>query len=149
MNYIKAWQALPEHGVTYFIVKMTNKIKESKKEVRLEHHRFFISFSVKFFFGSQELFGISPNRLMLMDLQSGDSLKTWRFADIDTWSVNWEIKQVQVTIAREQLSFQCLTADCKVVHEFIGGYMFLAMRSGDKSQALNQEMFHKLTGGRD
>ena len=33
MNYIRAWQALPEHGVTYFIVKMTNKIKESKKEV--------------------------------------------------------------------------------------------------------------------
>lgn len=30
MNYIKAWQALPEYGITYFIVKF----KGSKKEVR-------------------------------------------------------------------------------------------------------------------
>ena len=29
MNYIRAWQALPEYGVTYFIVKM----KGSKKDV--------------------------------------------------------------------------------------------------------------------
>ena len=30
MNYIKAWQALPEYGTTYFLVKM----KGSKKEVQ-------------------------------------------------------------------------------------------------------------------
>ena len=30
MNYIKAWQALPDYGTTYFLVKM----KGSKKEVR-------------------------------------------------------------------------------------------------------------------
>lgn len=87
--------------------------------------------------------------MIRMDLSSGDSLKTWRFHNIDSWSVNWEIKQVVVTIDKEPVAFQCLTADCKVVHEFIGGYMFLAMRSGDKSQTLNQEMFHRLTGGRD
>ena len=29
MNYIRAWQELPEHGNTYFIVK----VKGSKKEV--------------------------------------------------------------------------------------------------------------------
>jgi len=29
MNYIKAWQTLPEYGLTYFIVKL----KGSKKEV--------------------------------------------------------------------------------------------------------------------
>jgi len=31
LNYIKAWQALPEYGLTYFLVKFRN----SKKEVRL------------------------------------------------------------------------------------------------------------------
>ena len=31
MNYIKAWQALPEYGITYFI----GKLKGSKKEVSL------------------------------------------------------------------------------------------------------------------
>ena len=34
MNYIKAWQSLPEYGITYFIVK----IKGSKKEVRQSRH---------------------------------------------------------------------------------------------------------------
>jgi len=47
----------------------------------------------------------------------------------------------------EPVAFQCLTADSKVIHEFIGGYIFLSMRSGDKNQALNEEQFHKLTGG--
>lgn len=43
--------------------------------------------------------------------------------------------------------FQCLSADCKVIHEFIGGYIFLSMRSKESNQQLNQELFHKLTGG--
>ena len=43
--------------------------------------------------------------------------------------------------------FQCLSADCKVVHEFIGGYIFLSMRSKDANQTLNVDLFHKLTGG--
>ena len=43
--------------------------------------------------------------------------------------------------------FQCLSADCKVIHEFIGGYIFLSMRSKESNQQLNEELFHKLTGG--
>ena len=46
-----------------------------------------------------------------------------------------------------EVAFQCLSADCKVVHEFIGGYVFVSMRSLDKSQTLNEELFQKLTGG--
>jgi kindlin 2 len=64
-----------------------------------------------------------------------------------SWSVNWDLKQVQVSFEEEDLAFQCFTTDCKVVHEFIGGYIFLSMRSGDRSQTLNEELFHKLTGG--
>lgn len=41
----------------------------------------------------------------------------------------------------------CLSADCKVVHEFIGGYIFLLMRNKDTNQTLNDDLFHKLTGG--
>lgn len=122
LNYIKAWQTLPEYGLTYFIVRL----KGSKKE---------------------ELMAVTFNRLIKMDLHSGDSLKTWRYQNMKTWSVNWEIKQVQVAFEEEDLAFQCLTADCKVVHEYIGGYIFLSMRSGDKNQSLNEELFHKLTGG--
>ena len=101
------------------------------------------------FFILQELLGIAANRMLRMDLNTGDTLKTLRFPELKTWSVNWEIKQVRVTFESENLDFQCVTADCKVVHEFIGGYIFLSMRSGDKNQALNEELFHKLTGGWD
>ena len=45
------------------------------------------------------------------------------------------------------LLLQCLSADCKVIHEFIGGYVFLSMRSKESNQQLNEELFHKLTGG--
>ena len=41
--------------------------------------------------------GIAFNRLVRMDLNSGDSVKTWRFSNMKTWSVNWEIKQVKCT----------------------------------------------------
>lgn len=47
----------------------------------------------------------------------------------------------------ESIVFSCLSSDCKVVHEFIGGYIFMSMRSKDTNQTLNEEMFHKLTGG--
>lgn len=61
--------------------------------------------------------------------------------------INREIKQMQVQFEDDYVQFQCLSADCKVVHEFIGGYIFLSMRSKDQNQTLNEELFHKLTGG--
>lgn len=47
------------------------------------------------------------------------------------------------------IAFSCVTADCKIVHEFIGGYIFMSTRSRDKSDKLNEELFHKLTGGHE
>lgn len=47
----------------------------------------------------------------------------------------------------ENIEFKPMSADCKVVHEFIGGYIFCTMRSKEHSTTLDQEMFHKLTGG--
>lgn len=54
---------------------------------------------------------------------------------------------MMVQLTEESIMFSCLSADCKVVHEFIGGYIFLSMRSKESNQTLNEEMFHKLTGG--
>lgn len=122
MTFIKAWQSLPEYGLTYFIIKM----RGSKKE---------------------ELLAVTFNRLVRMDLAKGDSLKTWRFQNMKEWNVNWDIKEVVVEFEEDRVAFHCLTADCKVVHEFIGGYIFLSMRSGDRNQTLNEEQFQKLTGG--
>lgn len=54
MSYIKAWQSLPEYGITLFVVKLM----EQKKEV---------------------LLGVAHNRIMTMDISAGDHLKTWRY----------------------------------------------------------------------
>lgn len=54
MNYIKAWQSLPEFGLSLFVVKFMGHKKE-------------------------ELLGIAYNRLMRMDITTGDHIKTWRY----------------------------------------------------------------------
>lgn len=56
--------------------------------------------------------------------------------------------QVTVEFADEpSLSFTCAEVDCKVVHEFIGGYIFLSTRAKDQNESLDEEMFYKLTSG--
>ncbi|XP_053405406.1 fermitin family homolog 2-like isoform X1 [Mercenaria mercenaria] len=123
LAYIRAWQALPEFGISYFVIKMLNGKKE-------------------------EILGIHPNKVIRMDMNSGDSLKTWRYDSLRSWHVNWEVRNVILDFEEGKVVFSSLSADCKVVHEFIGGYIFLSMRSQDKSQTLDVELFHKLTGGR-
>ena len=83
-----------------------------------------------------------------MDMHSGDSVKTWRYDSLRSWHVNWEVRNVILDFEEGKLEFSSLSADCKVVHEFIGGYIFLSMRSQEKNQTLDVELFHKLTGGR-
>lgn len=36
-----------------------------------------------------------------------------------------------------------------MVHEYIGGYIFLSTRSKDQNETLDEELFHKLTGGQN
>ncbi|XP_074599555.1 unc-112-related protein-like [Brevipalpus obovatus] len=122
IHFIKAWQALPDYGISLFVIQMDGSRKE-------------------------ELLGVASNRLMKMDLTTGDHLKTWRFNTMKAWNVNWEVKKVLVQFEEDDVQFSCLSADCKVVHEFIGGYLFLSMRSKDQNQKLNEDLFHKLTGG--
>eukprot|EP00064_Thunnus_orientalis_P005798 superscaffoldBa00000584_g5812 len=96
----------------------------------------------------EELIGITYNRLIRMDASTGDAIKTWRFSNMKQWNVNWEIKMVTVEFADEpSLSFVCAEVDCKVVHEFIGGYIFLSTRAKDQNESLDEEMFYKLTSG--
>jgi len=122
LNYIKAWQSLPEYGISLFIVKFMGHKKE-------------------------ELVGVAFNRLMRMDINTGDHIKTWRYNTMKAWNVNWEVKHMMVQFEEGNIIFSCLSADCKVIHEFIGGYIFLSMRSKEANQTLNEELFHKLTGG--
>nr|XP_020459246.1 fermitin family homolog 1 isoform X2 [Monopterus albus] len=125
MRFIQAWQSLPEFGIKYYIVRF----KGSKKD---------------------ELLGISYNRLIRIDMSSGLPVTTWRFANMKQWNVNWEIKQVTIEFDQNvTIAFCCLSCDCKVVHEFIGGYIFLSTRAKDQNEKLDEELFHKLTGGQE
>ena len=55
MNFIKAWQSLPDYGVSLFVVRFFGEKKD-------------------------ELLGIASNKIMRMSLSHGDHLKTWRFS---------------------------------------------------------------------
>jgi len=43
MAFIKAWQALPDFGITYFIIKQKNSKKEVKKHETLTQFVFTLS----------------------------------------------------------------------------------------------------------
>uniref|UniRef100_A0A8C6WRB3 Fermitin family member 1 n=1 Tax=Neogobius melanostomus TaxID=47308 RepID=A0A8C6WRB3_9GOBI len=125
MRFIQAWQSLPEFGINYYIVKF----KGCRKD---------------------EILGISYNRMIRIDMSTGLPVTTWRFANVKQWNVNWEIRQVTIEFDQNvTIAFCCVSCDCKVVHEFIGGYIFLSTRSKDQNETLDEELFHKLTGGQE
>lgn len=57
MNFIKAWQSLPEFGISLFVVKFHGERRE-------------------------ELVGIAFNRLTKMSLPGGDHLTSWRYNSV-------------------------------------------------------------------
>ena len=62
MNFIRAWQSLPEFGTNLFLVKFHGERKE-------------------------ELIGIAFNRIMRMGLINGEHITTWRY---NTVKVGWK-----------------------------------------------------------
>ncbi|XP_066574938.1 fermitin family homolog 3b [Amia ocellicauda] len=125
MKFIQIWQALPDFGLSYFVVRF----KGCRKD---------------------EILGIANNRLIRIDLGVGDVVKTWRYNNMRQWNVNWDIKQVAIEFeGNVNVAFSCVTADCKIVHEYIGGYIFMSTRTKEQGDSLNQELFHKLTGGHE
>lgn len=125
LRFLQIWQALPDFGISFFVVRF----KGSRKD---------------------EVLGITPNRLIRIDLGVGDVVKTWRYNNMRQWNVNWDIRQVAIEFdGNVNIAFSCVTADCKIVHEFIGGYIFMSTRSREQSDTLNEELFHKLTGGHE
>lgn len=87
------------------------------------------------------------NRMIKMDINTGDLQKTWRYSTMTHWNVNWETRELIIGMEDELIQMACLTCDCKIVHEYIGGSIFLALRKQDKNQVLDMDMFMKLTGG--
>ncbi|XP_058253644.1 fermitin family homolog 3b [Hemibagrus wyckioides] len=125
LKFLQIWQSLPDFGISYFMVRF----KGSRKD---------------------EVLGIANNRLIRIDLGVGDVVKTWRYNNMRQWNVNWDIRQVAIEFdGNINVAFSCVNADCKIVHEYIGGYIFMTTRVRQIGDALNEELFHKLTGGHD
>eukprot|EP00111_Clytia_hemisphaerica_P000547 TCONS_00001615-protein len=122
MNFIRQWQALPDYGVS----KFNCKFRDSKKK--------------------QEIIGIGTKGIVRFDLNSRTVIKQWRYSTMKNWNVNWETREMIVTCEGETIIFSLLGGDIRLVHEYIGGYIFLSMRK-DVNAALDVEMFYKLTGG--
>jgi hypothetical protein len=83
---------------------------------------------------------------------TGDTLKTWWTSRMRAWNVNWEKKLVTIEFDSETIQILPLYGiDSKCIHEFIGAYIFLAMRStgtamSDINDPLRQEiLFQQLT----
>lgn len=79
---------------------------------------------------------------------AGELLKTWRYSSLIDWNVNWEVKTMQINFNEDKIDFECLSADCKVIHEFIGGYIYMSMRH-NMHNTHDRVQFLKLTGGWD
>lgn len=124
-KFLQIWQALPDFGLSYFVVRF----KGCRKD---------------------EVLGIANNRLIRIDLTEDEVIKTWRYNTMRQWNVNWDIKQVAIEFnGNVNVAFSCVTADCKIVHEYIGGYIFMSTRNREQNDTLNEELFHKLTGGHE
>ena len=81
-----------------------------------------------------------------MDPTSREILKEWRYSAMRSWNVNWETKEMIIQCEDETVVFSCCGFDVKIIHEFIGGYIFLSMRK-DVNSPPEEELFFKLTGG--
>ncbi len=119
-RYIKEWQGLPNYGMTYFMVKVRGS-------------RF-----------KEEILCLTSNRIIRMS-PDGEQLKSWRLNTMKSWNVNWEIRQFEIIFEDEQIVFLCSHCDSKILHEFIGAYIYLSLRVKDKSETLSEDMFFKLT----
>uniref|UniRef100_A0A8C8I6K5 PH domain-containing protein n=1 Tax=Oncorhynchus tshawytscha TaxID=74940 RepID=A0A8C8I6K5_ONCTS len=124
LRFLQIWQALPDFGISLVVVRF----KGSRKD---------------------EVLGITPNRLIRIDLGVGEVVKTWPLLVLCV-CVCFTNPQVAIEFdGNVNIAFSCVTADCKIVHEFIGGYIFMSTRSREQSDTLNEELFHKLTGGHE
>ena len=60
------------------------------------------------------------------------------------WDVNWETREMIINCEGDNFIFSCVGCDVRIVHEFIGGYIFLSMRK-DVNAPLDDELFYKMT----
>eukprot|EP00800_Vazella_pourtalesii_P014174 TRINITY_DN3528_c1_g2_i1.p1 TRINITY_DN3528_c1_g2~~TRINITY_DN3528_c1_g2_i1.p1 ORF type:complete len:638 (+),score=156.95 TRINITY_DN3528_c1_g2_i1:60-1973(+) len=119
MQYIHNWMMQLDFGISYFVVQFTRPKREA-------------------------LLGIAFNRMVAIDIHSFDQIKVWRFAAMEQWKINWKSKEMRIIHEEGDFGFMCLSCDLRVVHEFIGGNVFLYLRD-DPYAPLDLKVFQQLT----
>ncbi|TNN14542.1 Fermitin family 1 [Schistosoma japonicum] len=138
-KYIQTWQRLTGFGRSYFIVQFERGLPG------------FPSTNGGGLFSTpmDDMIAICQGRIEVVSAQTGEVLLTWNFSDLRSWNVNWDAEKVILEFRSSQVSFRPLSTNCKTVVEFIGGYVFLSQRNLEKSQEVNERLFHRLTGASD
>ena len=80
MNFIKAWQSLPDYGVSLFVVRFHGEKKD-------------------------ELLGVAANKIMRMSLNAGDHIKTWRFSTMKVYYKTTNIYKLLIKLILKQIFF--------------------------------------------
>ena len=65
---------------------------------------------------------------------------------LDIKSQFLQIRKLTFNVDGDSHAFECNSSEIKIVHEYIGGYIFLTLRKESDTE-LDKEMFYKLTGG--
>ncbi|KAI6657587.1 Fermitin [Oopsacas minuta] len=119
MEYISNWAKLQNFGISYFLVQFTRPKRDA-------------------------LLGIAFDRLIAIDINTFAQVKVWRYPAMERWKINWKTREMRVIHEEGDFGFTCLSCDPTVVHEFIGGNVFLFLRD-DPHTPLNLEVFQQLT----
>ena len=65
MNFLKAWQSLPDYGTSLFVVRFHGEKRE-------------------------ELLGVASNKIMRLTLNTADHIKTWRFSTMKVYTTKYK-----------------------------------------------------------
>jgi kindlin 2 len=95
----------------------------------------------------KELIGVTREKLMRLSPQ-GELIKCWFYNKMKSWSVNWDVNQFEIIFDEDFLIFVCICFDAKILHEYLGGYIFLSIRSENmkvNNSSGSDDMFYRLT----
>ena len=104
------------------------------------------------------MLAVAKDRLMLYSADQTELLRSIQYSALRGWSLKWQAGMLELDVDRglgaavagetqkpSVVRLQCVSADARILNEFIGGYIFLSLRSSERSQTLDEELFYKLT----
>ncbi|VDO09930.1 unnamed protein product [Rodentolepis nana] len=141
LRYIDEWKRLNHFGRSYCVVQFD------------KGNPFGLGNSSGGIFSNpgpvEDVIAVRQGRIEVVSSSTEETQLAWNFADLRSWNVNWDNGRVILDFRNGKTSFKPLTANCKTIVEFIGGYVFLSQRNPEKNQKLDERLFHKLTGAND